>query len=127
LKTVKKHFEIDDEKIQLKRIEPIYFDLPERKTRKSKNKKNKRNEDEIRFNFDEFADDLTEAEKRYLEKERLKHNEERKIYYERHKQNFLKPAMDKEEWKHFTKKEREATYDIIYNIHKKNFICICCN
>ena len=32
----KKHFEIDDEKIKLKKIEPIYFDIPEKKVYKRK-------------------------------------------------------------------------------------------
>jgi uncharacterized protein YktA (UPF0223 family) len=117
LKLIKKHFEIDDEKIQLKRIEPIYFDLPDRKTRKNK-RKNKRHEDEIRIDLDEFADDLTEAERRYLEKEKQKHDKERLLNYQRHKQNFL--PSSKEEWKHYNKFEREITYEILRDIYKHN-------
>ena len=39
LKLMHKHFEIDNEKVQLKRIEPIYFDIPEKKVYKRKPKK----------------------------------------------------------------------------------------
>ena len=36
LKVMHKHFDIDHEKIKLKNIEPIYFDVPEKKTYKRK-------------------------------------------------------------------------------------------
>ena len=124
LKVMHKHFDIDDEKIKLKNIEPIYFDVPEKKTYKRKVKKVEPKvkkvepKEKIRYNIeqDEFANDLNDAEKKYFDdqyNERLKNQN-------RQKENFLNSVKNKDEWKYATKREKEVTCEYVKEIYQKD-------
>lgn len=151
LKVIHEHFDIDNEKIKLKRIEPIYFNVPEKKVYKRKSKmikpyklidynkndlddeikkvneiydkskkfkieKNNNKSKNIRYDIDdyEFSDDLNDDEKEYFDNQQ----KEREQRYKEQRARFLKSAFDKDDWKTFTKQEKEIVCNYMYDIDK---------
>ena len=137
LKVIHEHFDIDHEKIKMKRIEPIYFEVPEKKTRKKQSEKKPKSEYKLRdySNTDNIQDFINEVDKKYnktrdvhatvekntkLRKLLPKVNEFKKIVDEREKEYQNKRNEILQKYPN-DKSKRERLYEKLSNEHYSKY------